>query len=303
MDFGAARSGKYFRTSLAYIAIVVATFVFLFPIVWTVMTSFKPPSEYFQDPPTLFPHHWTGFHYVEAFVPWVISESLLEEGAHYWVQEASGRANPLTPAFVNSLIITGATVFLTLLIGLPMAYALSRFKFKGSKNLAVWILSIRMIPPIVTIIPLFVLLRTLRLIDNYLGIIIPDIIISLPFVVWMMKGFFDEIPRELEEAATIDGGGLIQIFRSVMLPLSIGGIVTTALFCVYLVWNEFMFALILTGRTTHPLSVALSTFKQDRGVLWGQMSATVVVTTLPLLVLTLLFQKRLVRGLTAGSLK
>ncbi len=146
-------------------------------------------------------------------------------------------------------------------------------------------------------------MRSISLSGKHIGLIMVYVMINLPFVVWMMKGFFDDIPYEIEEAARIDGGGGLQTFLRVILPLAIGGIVATSLFCVFLSWNEFLFAVILTDSSSQTLPVALSLFRQDRGILWGQMSAVIVVATAPILLITLFLQKQVVKGLTAGAVK
>jgi multiple sugar transport system permease protein len=222
---------------------------------------------------------------------------------NYWVEESAGRVESVTPQIVNSLIITLGSVILALAVGAPAAYSVSRYRFRGSKDLSFWVLSTRMMPPIVTAIPLYWLMRSVNLAGTHLGLIMVYVMINLPFVVWMMKGFFDDIPIEIEEAARIDGCGSVALFLRVILPLAIGGIVATALFCVFLSWNEFLFAVILTDTKSQTLPVALSLFRQDRGILWGQMSAVIVVATLPILLITLFLQQQVVRGLTAGAVK
>jgi len=281
--------------------VVLVTLVFAFPLLWTLMTSFKPPSEYYRMPPAFFPERWTYFHYLEAFAPELIDRTQLAD--KYWVEEVGGKAQPVTPALRNSIIVTAGAVLGSLIIGTPCAYALSRFRFRGSKDLALWILSTRMMPPIVAVIPVFAMLNAARWIDTYHGLILPYIMMNLPFVVWMMKGFFDEVPRDIEEQGQVDGATLFQAFRHLTLPLSLGGVVATALFITFLTWNEFLFAVILTQREVQTLPVALSAFQQDRGILWGSMSATVIVASLPILAITFFLQKQLVKGLTVGALK
>jgi multiple sugar transport system permease protein len=286
---------------VTYLILIVISLFFFFPLLWTFGTSMKPPSEYYSTPPTILPRDPTIVHYIEAFIPWQLER--MEETRRYWVEEAAGRAHPITPSIKNSLIVTFLSVILSLLIGIPSSYALSRYKFRGSDNIAFWILSVRMLPPIVAAIPIFLIVNSLGLVDTYPGLIIPYIMLNLPFVVWMMKGFISDIPIEIEEAAQIDGCSRFSSFLRVTLPLCIGGIVATALFCVFITWNEFLFAVILTRTNVQTLTVNLSTFRLDRGILWGMMSATITVAVLPLLFLTFFFQKQLVKGLTAGAIK
>ena len=279
-----------------------AVVLFLFPTVWIYMTAFKPPSEYYTSPPALLPNDPTIYHFYEAFFPEAIPNTF-DEAQAYWVEEAAGKANPVTANLVNSVITTAVATVLSLLIGIPAAYALSRYRFKGGKDLAIWLLSTRMIPPIVTVIPLFFIINSLRLVDTRLGLIMIYITVNLPIVVWILKGVFDDVPKELEDAALVDGCTKPRAFVSVIFPLAIGGIVAAALFCVFLTWNEFLFALIMTRKEAVTLPVALSTFRQDRGLLWGMMSATIVVATLPVMAIVFVLQKRVVQGLLAGSSK
>jgi len=273
---------------------------FLFPTVWTYSTAFKPPSEYYRSPPRLLPENPSIYHFLEAFVPEAIPQ-VFDQAAAYWVEEAAGRTNPVTPALVNSIVVTLFSAAIALVIGMPAAYALSRYRFRGGKNMATWLLSTRMVPPVVTVIPLFFILSSLKLIDTRTGLIILYIMINLPIVVWFLKGVFDEVPREIEESALVDGCTRLSAFVRIVLPLAIGGIVATAMFCVFLTWNEFLFALIMTRKETVTLPVALSTFRLDRGMLWGMMSASIVVATLPMIAVIFVLQKRIVRGMLAGS--
>jgi multiple sugar transport system permease protein len=295
------RLGFLADVSGTYIGLIAAACFFAFPIFWVFLTSFKTPLEYYSMPPKVLPAHFELYHYKEAFAPWSISAT--EHAANYFVEEASGRVEPVTPQIYNSLIITAGAVILSILVGTPAAYALSRFKFRGSKDMGLWVLSTRMMPPIVLIIPIFWMMRSLHLQGSHLGLIMVYVMMNLPFVVWMMKGFFDEIPKEIEESAQIDGCGHWQSFFRIVMPLAAAGVVAAALFCVFLTWNEFLYAVILSDRNSQTLPVALSNFRQDRGILWGQMSAVIVVATLPILLITLFLQKQMVKGLTAGAIK
>lgn len=298
-------SNKTFKRAASsisnYVILIFITCVFAFPTFWVFMTSFKTPREYYSMPPALLPQQFQIFHYKEAFAPWTVDPT--EMATNYWVEESAGRVESVTPQIVNSMIITFGAVLLSLAVGAPAAYAISRFRFKGSKDLSLWVLSTRMMPPIVLAIPIYWMMKSAGLSGKHIGLIVVYVMINLPFVVWMMKGFFDDIPIGIEEAARIDGAGPLQMFFHVILPLSVGGLVATALFCVFLTWNEFMFAVILTDSSSQTLPVALSLFRQDRGILWGQMSAVIVVATLPILAITLFLQQQVVRGLTAGAVK
>jgi multiple sugar transport system permease protein len=295
------RAKNILDTLGTHILLLVIVCLFAFPTFWVFMTSFKTPREYYAMPPAFLPQQFQIFHYKEAFAPWTVDPT--EMASNYWVEESAGRVESVTPQIINSLIITFGSVILAMAVGAPAAYSVSRFRFKGSKDLSFWVLSTRMMPPIVMAIPLYWVMRSAGLAGTHIGLIMVYVMINLPFVVWMMKGFFDDIPIEIEEAARIDGCGTGALFMRIILPLAIGGIVATALFCVFLSWNEFLFAVILTDSKSQTLPVALSLFRQDRGILWGQMSAVIVVATMPILLITLFLQQQVVRGLTAGAVK
>ena len=169
--------------------------------------------------------------------------------------------------------------------------------------MGIWILSTRMMPPIVIAIPLFWVMRRIHLTGTHLGLIMIYVMIQLPFVIWMMKGFFDEIPRSIEESVLVDGGTRFTVMFKVVIPLAIPGIVATALFCIFLTWTEFLFASVFTNSSSATLPVVLSWFRQDRGILWGQMSAVMVVSLLPLMTITMVLQRKMIRGLTAGAVR
>ncbi len=294
---------KIFPSIVAHIIIIVIAMIFAFPLFWVFMTSFKSPREYYKMPPSFFPNQLTMIHYQEAFAPWTIDKEKLKRSGAFYLEESAGTVNPVTANIINSLIIVAGSVGLSVLIGMWAAYALSRYNFRGSKDLGVWILSIRMMPPIVISVPIFWMMKSLKLKGTQLGLIMVYVLINLPFVVWMMKGFFDTIPKELEESVFIDGGNRGTVIFRVALPLAFNGIIATALFCVYLTWTEFLFASILTNRFSATLPVVLSAFRQDRGILWGQMSAVIIIALIPIILLTILLQKQMIKGLAAGAIK
>lgn len=291
-----------FELVITYILLVVISVAFAFPLFWVFMTSFKTPREYYSMPPSVFPKQFQIFHYKEAFAPWTISPTELSE-ATYFIEESAGRVESVLPNILNSFIIVGGSVTLSLFVGIWAAYALSRFKFKGSNVWGGWILSTRMMPPIVLAVPIFWMMSSLKLSGTHIGLILVYVLINLPFVVWMMRSFFDEIPKELEESVLVDGGNRFTCIFRLMLPLAFPGIVATALFCIFLTWTEFMFASILTNSSSATLPVVLSWFRQDRGILWGQMSAVIVVALLPLMIITMVLQKQMIKGLTAGAIR
>jgi multiple sugar transport system permease protein len=293
---------KVLGTIGLHVLIAAISLAFAFPLLWMFMTSFKTPREYYRMPPKFLPDQLVIFHYKEAFAPWTINPTELSE-ATYYIEESAGRVESVVPNIGNSLIIITGSVGLALLVGIWGAYALSRFRFRGGENMGIWILSTRMMPPIVIAIPLFWVMRRIHLTGTHMGLIMIYVMIQLPFVMWMMKGFFDEIPRSIEESVLVDGGSRLTVMFKVVIPLAIPGIVATALFCIFLTWTEFLFASIFTNSSSATLPVVLSWFRQDRGILWGQMSAVMVVSLLPLMAITMVLQRKMIRGLTAGAIR
>jgi multiple sugar transport system permease protein len=256
---------------------------FLFPLYWLVATSLKTPVELFRMPLVWWPERVTlGFF-----------RELLRETSF------------LRLAWNSAVVATGSTL-LALLTGTLAAYALSRFRFPRDLNrtLCFWILSTRMFPPIISILPLFLLLRGVHLIDSRLGLVLAYTVFNLPFVVWMMKSFFDEVPRELEQAALLDGDTPWGAFRRIALPLVRPGLAATAVFCLIVSWNEFLFALVLTqteAALTLPVGIANQVTQYE--IRWGTMSAAGVLAMIPLFLFALLIQRHLVRGLSYGAVK
>jgi multiple sugar transport system permease protein len=285
-----------------HIVIIIVALFFAFPLLWMFMTSFKTPKEYYKMPPAFFPSQLQFYHYREAFAPWSIDPTELSE-SKYYIEESAGRVEPVGPNILNSFIIVGGAVLISLLVGSWAAYALSRFKFPGSESMGLQILATRMMPPIVIAVPIFWMLRSVGLVGTHLGLVLIYVLLQLPFVVWMMKGFFDDIPPVIEESVLIDGGTRMTSLFRVIIPLALPGVVATALFCIFMTWTEFLFASLITDSSTATLPVVLSNFRQDRGILWGQMSAVMVTSLLPLMVIAMILQKRMIQGLTAGSIK
>ncbi len=296
------RTKRRLKTIGLHVLVAAVSLAFAFPLLWMSMTSFKTPREYYRMPPKFLPNQVVIFHYKEAFAPWTIDPNEHSE-ATYYIEESAGRVESVVPNIVNSLVIITGSVCLAMLVGIWAAYSLSRFKFRGSGNLGGWILSTRMMPPIVIAVPMFWVMRRLGLAGTHVGLILLYVMIQLPFVIWMMKGFFDEVPRSIEESVLVDGGSRATVMFRVLLPLAVPGIVATILFCIFLTWTEFLFASVFTNSTSATLPVVLSWFRQDRGILWGQMSAVMVVALIPLLSITMVLQKQMIKGLTAGALK
>ena len=204
---------------------------------------------------------------------------------------------------LNSSIFAAASTAASMLIGVPAAYALTRFKIRGQSSLFIYILSTDMAPPIVFAVPLYLMFSKFSMIDSYPALISAHILWSLAFVIWMMKGFFEEVPREIDEAAQVDGCSVFQAFFRVLLPVAAPGAAATAIFALTFSWNEFVYALTLTGRSTRTLPVAIPGLVTPLGTLWGQIAAISFVITIPVVVFTFVMQKYMVRGLTFGAVK
>ncbi|MGN6097818.1 MAG: carbohydrate ABC transporter permease [Bosea sp. (in: a-proteobacteria)] len=252
----------------------------LAPFVWMLLTSIKPDADLSRFPVRYLPSSTTFEHYRTL------------------IQRTSFPVNLL-----NSLVIACGAVLLGLATSVPAAYSFSRFRFAGRRTLMTGFLVINMFPIVLLIIPLFVLMRALGLIDTFLGVIIGHSTFSIPFSIWMLVSYFNAIPKDLDEAATIDGASRLQTIRLVVLPLVMPGIVTTAIYIFITSWNEYLFAMMLSGETVRPVTVALQLFIGEFTVQWGILTAGGTIIALPVTILFLFVQKRLVGGLTAGAVK
>ncbi|MGH9659468.1 MAG: carbohydrate ABC transporter permease [Bryobacteraceae bacterium] len=271
------------KAALKYAAAALALGASLAPIWWLVTISLKRDIDHFAYPPLWWNFSPTLEHYVDAFT-----------------------ARSFGRYLVNSALVTAGSTLLALLLGIPAAYGLARFSWPGAwrERLAFWLLSTRMLPPIVTIVPLFLMMREVRLLNSLAGLGLVYTAFNLPFVIWMMRGIFDEIPLELEEAARLDGETRMGALLRITLPLARGGLAATAVFCAVVAWNEFLFALILTqteSAITLPVGIASRVTQYE--IRWGAMSAAGVVAMLPVLVFAALAQRHLVRGLSMGAVK
>jgi multiple sugar transport system permease protein len=263
--------------------LIAALIFFMFPVVWMFLTSFKSEAEYFHYPPVFIPKDFDFRNYFNAMA---------------FPPDGRGGLQGLR----DSLIIASATTLVAVLIGSLAAYSLSRFK-TGGDNFSFWILSTRMFPPVAAALPLFLIFKEIRLLDTHLALIIANTIFNLPFVIWLMKGFFDELPGELEEAALIDGCSQGGAFVRVALPLVTPGLVATSLFSFIFAWNEFMFALLLTRRNVRTLTIIVPSLVGGHEILWGEIAAIGTIAIIPGILLSILLQRYLVRGLTLGAVK
>ena len=271
-----SRRWKKFLEILLLIIVVLA---FVFPILWTFLTSIKSDVIAWSLPPK--------FLFVPTFKNYAIV--LFEKGFLGFI----------TNSVITCLVATG----IALLLGVPLAYALARSKMKINNILFVGIFVAYILPPIVLSIPLYVIFARLGALDKYFTIIITHITFILAFTVWMMRGFFEEVPLEIEESAFLDGCTNTQTFLMITMPMVKSGLVSTVIFSFILSWNDFMYALVLTGSKTRLVSVAVAQLLTPHGMFWGQMCAAGILAILPILVFTLFARKLLVRGMSMGAIK
>jgi multiple sugar transport system permease protein len=253
----------------------------LFPLLVVVSTSLKTMGEVFQSPATLVPRLFVWQNYVDVFVQ-----------------------IPLARHLLNSLLIALAVVFFNIIVATPAAYAMARFKFRGRGLFGMSILVVQMFSPVIVLMPLFKMMKALHLLDTYTGLILVNTAITLPFSIWMLRGFFKNIPEELEDAAMIDGLSRTGMMFRIALPLTAPGLTTTAIFAFVSAWNEFIFALVLVStRKMQPITMALYAWEKNNVVEWNYLMATAVVATVPTVLLFLLVRNRLTAGLMSGAVK
>jgi multiple sugar transport system permease protein len=270
---------RLFRSIFKYLAVAVILVFFGFPVVWTVLTSIKPIALIPQMPPA-----------------WIFEPTF----DHY---RAIFSERALLASLWNSLVVAAISTVLALVIGGPAAYAFSRFHFRGKDSLAFYFLTARMAPPMAVILPFFLIARELGLLDTRLILILAYTTFNFAIVIWLLRGFFAEVPREIDEAAMVDGCSRFGAFIRVVLPLTAPGLAAAGIICFIFSWNEFLFALILTNLQAKTLPVAAAGFVTDRLVLWGNLCATAVVIYGPVVVFALLTRRHLIRGMTLGAVR
>ncbi len=278
------RKLKVVKRALFYLLVLAILITTLIPVFWIINNSFKIRVEIVARKPVWFPKHPTFNNYKEIFFP--------PEG------DLGGFVS-----IKNSIIVASFSTILALMFGSLAAYGFSRFKFKGRDNIAFWALSTRMFPPAATVVPIFRIFSRLGLIDTYISLIVAYLVFNLPFALWMMRGFFNDIPQELDECAMIDGCTRVRALWRVVMPVALPGVATTAIFCYLFSWNEFLYALVLTRARAQTYPILVSSFLGPKGIEWEFMSAYGVTGTIPLILLALIAQKYLVRGLTYGAIK
>jgi multiple sugar transport system permease protein len=269
---------KGVRLALRYLIAVLLVVVFLFPIYWLFMMSFKTPGEIFAYPPVWYPKTLRLNSYVDLF------------------------PNGDAATVLNSVILAGISTVAAMILGTMAAYSLVRFK-TGGENLSVWIISQRMVPPIAIVFPVFLLYVFLGWVDTYQGLIILYTAFSLPYVIWMMRGYIEDIPLELEESALVDGCSRWRVLWRVVFPMARSGLFATAVFTFIFAWNDFIFALVLTRTEVITYTVQVTHYFGGQSNFWSKISAMSVLGTLPVFVAVATLQRYLVRGISMGAVK
>jgi len=273
---------RYVGTIVTYLIVLVAVTIAVFPLYWVVSTSLKYGVDALASPPILFPTRLTLENYRSAFG---------EQGMGRYMS--------------NSLIISVASTVGSVLFASLAAYALSKtfLSYAVRQGMLAWVLLTRMFPPVTLLIPYYVIVRRVGLSDTHLGLTLTYMAYDMPFAIWLMVGFFQELPADIERAAVVDGCGMWQRFRLVVLPLTLPGMAVAAIFSFIGAWNEFLFASMLTSNVAKTLPVVISSYIGDKFLRWGEMSALGSAMVIPVLVFSLFAQRYLVRGLTFGAVK
>ena len=276
---------KRVKKIITVILVILVCMFALFPFVWMISTSFKPANEVYSKTPSFIPNEPT----VEGYTEMLTTQSSTFDFPQW---------------LTNSVIVALLTTVFSMIIATLGGYGLSRFRFRGRGFLSYFILTTQVLPGSLLIIPLYVITGNLQLLDTRIGLVAAYCTFSVPFCTWMMKGFFDTIPISLEEAARVDGAGRFRIFSTVVLPLTVPGLVATGIFSFINGWNEYLFAsTFMKSYENWTLPVGIASFQGQYTTNWGTLMAGAVLITIPVVILFLLLQKHLVSGMTAGAVK
>lgn len=268
------------RTILLYLATALVLIFFLGPILWFVALAFRPAGTAFANPP-----EFVFRPQLDAFV-----YTLIDPGVN-------------ARQLLNSIIVAGGSTLLNIPFALPAAYALSRFNLRWKRNIMLWYIGLLMAPPVVFLIPYFIFMSRLHLNGTYIAMIIMMQTLTIPFSVWLLKGFFDDVPFELEEAAQVDGARWWQALRSITFPLALPGVIVTSMFAFVFSWNNAIFPLVLSNQATATLPIGAMSYIASAGAGWNNIAATAVIAMLPPMVIFLVLGRYIVRGLTFGAVK
>lgn len=271
-------AGRQSRLGLRYLAAGILLVIFLFPVYWLFMISFKTPDEIYHVPPVWYPSSLQLDNYAVLF----------KDGD--------------VIAIWSSLILASTSTALAIFLGTICAYSLARFK-TGGETLAMWIISQRMIPPIAILFPIFLIYVWLGWVDTYGGLILLYTTFNLPYVIWMMRGYIQDIPVELEESALVDGCNRWQVLMRVVFPMARSGLMATAVFTFVFAWNDFIFALVMTRTEVITFPVQLTHYFGGQSNFWAKIAAMSVLGTLPVFIAVTIMQRYLVRGISLGAVK
>jgi len=271
---------SFIRNLALYALLALTMLFFIGPILWFMMLAIRPPSSAFAMPPEF------------TFTP--TANALI-----YTMVDPGENA----PQAVNSMIVAIGAVVLNLPFSVPAAYSLSRFKIRGKKYIMLWYLGLLMAPPVAFLIPYFILMKNIGLSGSYLSMVLVLQTLTIPFSIWLMKSFIDEVPFEIEEAARVDGASYLTILTRIILPLVIPGLVVTSMFAFVFAWNNAAFPLVLSSQKTATLPIGTLGYFASTGVTWSYIASAAVVAMLPPMIIFLVFDKYVVRGLTFGALK
>ena len=274
--------GDFAGRPIRVIIVVISLIAILFPLYWLIANSLRTKTDYLANPPILF----------NAPVTFQNYQKILVENGIY-------------KQFANTFVVAAVSTIIAVVFGSMAAYSTVRGRIaKKIRNFfGLWFMIQKMYPAIATAIPVYLVMRHLRLIDTRFALIIMNTSFNLPLVIWLMMGFFEQIPLELEESAKIDGANFVQRFFRIVFPVTTPGIIASAILAFVGAWNEFLFAVILSVNRSKTLPVVIAGFITDRGLEWGPMAATAVITLLPILVVVWAFQKNFVQGLAMGAVK
>jgi multiple sugar transport system permease protein len=272
---------KWLSGVSSYALFLLVFSIFFIPIYWAILISVKPRMEMFLAPPS-----------------WITFRPTLENYLHVI------RFTRIPVAFRNSIILSMSSVFLSIGLSALAGYGFSRYSFRGNKVMLLGLIITRMLPVSILIVPIYVMINRMGLYDSFPGVIVIYTSLNIPFSVWILKGFFDSIPKELDEAALMDGCRSIEIFLRILLPLTKSGLIAVSIFAFFTCWNEFILSLILTSsEAVKPISQALYGFISEQGVNWGNMMSSAVLAMIPPSLLFLIFQKHFISGITGGAIK
>ncbi len=269
---------KQINDFLQFFLILSAAVFIMIPIYWIISGAFKQQVDIFQ--------------LKLLFTPTLENFKIIFKSPYN-----------LLDKLYNSKVVAFSTVVVAIPLATIAAYSFSRFRLTGERIMFVMILSTQFVPAVVIVLPFFILFRDLGILDTKLSLVLVNLSLIMPFAIWMIKGFIDGIPLDTEEAALVDGSNRIQVIKNVVLPMALPGVITAAIFCFILAWNEFLFAVIITTNKAVTMPVGLSMFHAEEGVLWHLISAAGIMIMLPMFVLATLIQKHFVQGMTMGAVR